>query len=54
MLGKKTELMAVCKKFIEEQKIICSEQIEQSDHVIENAYGLIYEICEIVGYAEPE
>lgn len=46
------ELHALCLKFINDQKIDCAETVFQSDHVIENAYEFIREICDIVGYAE--
>lgn len=48
------DLHALCLKFINDQKITCAETVFQSDHVIENAYGFIEDICEIVGYAENE
>lgn len=43
-----------CKTFIQEQQIYCSESVYQMDHVIENAYEFIEDICEIVGYAEQD
>ena len=46
------ELHALCLKFINDQKIDCAETVFQSDRVIENVYEFIYEICDIVGYAE--
>ena len=48
------DLHALCLKFINDQKIDCAETIHQTDWVIENAYGFIEDICEIVGYAENE
>ena len=47
-------LYALCQKFIKDQIIICSECVYQSDRVIENAYELIEEICNIVGYYQDE
>lgn len=43
-------LMALCREFIDEQKISCAETIYQTDRVIENAYEFIEGICDIVGY----
>lgn len=48
------ELWELCKEFIEEQEISCSEAVFQTDHVIENAYDFITKICEIVGYHKYE
>jgi len=49
-----TELWEHCKKFIEDQRIHCSESVYQTDRVIENAYEFIEGICDIVGYYEDE
>jgi len=46
------ELHRVCLDFITKQKIDCAETIYQSDHVIENAYEFIQDVCDIVGYAK--
>ena len=43
-----------CLEFVETQQITCQETIHQTDRVIENAYGFIEEVCEIVGYKEYE
>lgn len=47
-------LHKTCQQFIEKHRISCPETIYQTDHVIENAYALIEEICEIVGYYEED
>lgn len=47
-------LWNACMKFIEEQGISCEETIHQCDWVIENAYGFIQDVCDIVGYVEDE
>lgn len=47
-------LYNLCKKFIEEQEITCGESVYQTDRVIENAYELIENICDIVGYYKYE
>ena len=47
-------LWFLCKQFIEDQEITCGECVYQSDRVIENAYQLIEEICNIVGYYKDE
>jgi hypothetical protein len=44
------KLWVVCEKFIENQRISCPETIGQCDRVIENAYDLIEDICDVVGY----
>lgn len=48
------ELHKVCLEFITKQRIDCAETIYQSDRVIENAYELIKDICDIVGYVKYE
>lgn len=53
-MSKEAELLALCKKFIEQYNINFPEQIYQSDRVIENAYEFIEDICNIVGYKEYE
>ncbi len=45
-----TKVLEIVKKFINDQKIYCSEAVYQSDRVIENAYTFIDELCEVVGY----
>jgi hypothetical protein len=47
-------LWALCRKFVEERGITCPEHVSQCDDVIVNAYQLIEDICEIVGYHEEE
>lgn len=46
----KTELLELCRDFIEEQRITCAETVHQTDRVIENAYEFIGQVCELVGY----
>ncbi len=49
------QVLAIVKKFINDQRIYCSECVYQSDRVIENAYEFIDSLCEVVGYyQEPE
>lgn len=48
------DLLALCKKFVADNEIGCAEKVYQSDHVIENAYGFIEQVCEIVGYHEED
>jgi len=45
-------LETLCRTFINDQHIYTDETIFQSDHIIENAYDLIAEICKIIGYCE--
>jgi len=40
--------------WIKEHDVNCPENIYQSDNVIANAYTLIEDICNIVGYAKVE
>ena len=40
--------------WIKKHDVNCSENIHQSDNVIANAYTLIEDICNIVGYAKVE
>jgi len=49
-MDKQTELMELCRNFIIDNKISCSESIYQCDCVNENACELIEKICNIVGY----
>jgi len=49
-VDKKEQLWELCQNFIKQQQITCAETVGQSDHVIENAYGFIEDICDIVGY----
>jgi hypothetical protein len=51
-MKKEKELFLLCKNFVKDMQISCSETIYQSDKVIEEAYELIEQICEIVGYHE--
>ena len=44
------KLFKECHKFIVDNKISCPESIAQCDHVIENAYEFIENVCNIVGY----
>jgi hypothetical protein len=54
MMNKEQKLFELCQKFIHNQRITCSEDIYQSDRVIENAYTFIEDICDIVGYMETD
>lgn len=49
-MSKKKELLELCKSFIEKHSITCPECIYQSDRVIVDAYVLIEQICEVIGY----
>lgn len=40
--------------FIERNEIYSPETIYQMDHVIEDAYGFIEQLCDVVGYKEFE
>lgn len=53
LAAQRRDLYALCKRFILDNEITCSETIYQMDHVIGSAYELIDEICAIIGYAEP-
>lgn len=49
---KAEKVLKICENFIREMDIGCSEKIYQCDHVIENAYQFIKDICDVVGYIE--
>lgn len=48
----KTEarVTAIVRAFLDEHHVSCPETIHQTDYVIENAYGLIEELADVVGY----
>ena len=48
------ELFDLCREFIKENKIDCSETIYQTDKVAENSLEFIESICELIGYHEDE
>lgn len=48
------QLFLICRTFIEQQRIYCSETIYQTDRVMENAQEFIERICDVVGYAKYE
>ena len=52
MINPKERLWEIVEKFIEDNHISCPEAIGQCDWVITNAYDLIEDICNIVGYYE--
>lgn len=43
-------VLEIVEDFIKKQEITCAETIWQTDWVIENAYKLIEDLCEVVGY----
>lgn len=43
-------VLEIVEDFIKKQEIACAETIWQTDWVIENAYKLIEDLCEVVGY----
>ncbi len=43
-------LRQIVDSFIEKQRISCAESIYQTDRVIENAYTLIEDLANVVGY----
>lgn len=48
--GTETKLTTIVRAFVEKHRISCPETIHQTDYVIENAYGLIEDLCDAVGY----
>ena len=48
------ELFDLCREFIKENKIDCSETIYQTDRIAENSLEFIESICELIGYHEEE
>jgi len=47
-------LWSLCVKFIEGNDIFHAENIYDNDRVIENAYGLMDSMCNIVGFTDYE
>lgn len=45
-------VVEIVREFIEKNKITCPETISQCDWVIENAYDLIEDLADEVGYYE--
>lgn len=43
-------LTAIVREFVEKHHVSCPETIHQTDRVIENAYELIEDLCNVVGY----
>ena len=52
LVSDEARLYKVCEMFIKDNQIQCDEDVFQNDKVIENAYGFIAHICQIVGYVE--
>jgi hypothetical protein len=48
------ELFDLCREFIKENKIECSETIYQTDRVAENSLEFIESICDLIGYHEED
>jgi hypothetical protein len=48
------ELFDLCREFIKENKIDCSETIYQTDRIVENSLEFIEAICELIGYHEED
>jgi hypothetical protein len=46
----KDQLLALCQKFIADNRITCGETVYQADRVGENSYSFIHKICKIVGF----
>lgn len=46
----KNELWKLCSEFIKDNMIDCGKTVYRQDHVIENAYELIEQICIKIGY----
>jgi glutaminase len=49
-MEKSEQVLRIVQDFIRKQEISCSESVYQSDRVIENAYKLIEDLCNVVGY----
>ena len=54
MADPKDKLWELCQKFISDNEISCAESVSQMDHVIENAYDFLADMCDIVGYHKDE
>lgn len=48
------KLWAAVTAFVDRHDISCGEVVYQSDRVIENAYELVNELAQVVGYAQVE
>lgn len=48
------KVLEITRKFIADNRIACSETIHQTDLVIENAYDLIQQLCDVAGYHEED
>ncbi len=44
------KLVSIVQEFVDRLRISCPEAIHQTDRVIENAYGLIESLVDVVGY----
>lgn len=48
------ELLDLCKEFIEEHKIRCSEKIYDDDKISYASLEFIESICDLIGYYEED
>lgn len=48
------ELFDICKDFIRENQISCSDSIYDRDSLQLQALDLLEQICDLIGYYEPE
>ncbi len=48
------KLAKIVREFIDELNLTCDEDIHGTDRVIDHANDFVEELCDLVGYAEPE
>lgn len=47
-------LLAAARQYISDTRIFCAESIYQTDRVAETSIEFVEEVCNIVGYLDPE
>lgn len=53
-MDKKDQLWKIVEEFISKHEIRCEEQVFQTDRIIENAYELMADMFNVVGYLPDE
>lgn len=46
------DLWILCKKFVEENQITCSDDVEKLDGVLDSVPEFLQAVCDLVGYYE--
>lgn len=50
--AKAMKLHEIVQTFVDKHRISCADAIAQNDRIIEGAYDLIEDLCNVVGYYE--